>query len=103
MKDGGLSMNNHISAEQGQRYLRCSRCGASLPRAGIACNQRNCRPEGLRVITLHALQKNANTDPVLPQHRLSVNDNGKEQATEPIEPVTPPSLPTPSTQQKERN
>lgn len=30
----------------------CPRCGTALPRPGIACNQRTCRPTALRRVTL---------------------------------------------------
>jgi hypothetical protein len=30
----------------------CSRCGMALPRPGIACNQRSCRPAALHRVTL---------------------------------------------------
>lgn len=30
----------------------CPRCGMALPRLGIACNQRTCRPAALRRVTL---------------------------------------------------
>jgi hypothetical protein len=30
----------------------CPRCGRALPRPGVACNQRTCRPAALRRVTL---------------------------------------------------
>jgi predicted amidophosphoribosyltransferase len=43
--------------------MRCPCCGEPLKKAGVACERRECRPKGLRVVRLRPVDKQADAAP----------------------------------------
>jgi len=73
----------------------CPRCGAALPRPTVACARRSCRPAALRPIRLQPVNTDPKMNVDLPSSLFQANPDSQS-----ADPVTPPSIVTPTLQQR---
>ncbi len=69
----------------------CSRCSNPLPRPGVACIRRGCRPAALRPVRLHPYETDPKIDVIT---TLVLSGMNKKQKL--AEPIAPAGIATPS-------